>query len=663
MQGYLSKKGYILKKENITNEELLQIKSDLTAKPLTDEKYYKINNDYPIYSETKNNIIIPKMYGIAKYGKPKKNMPSYSGKMWDSPIEFTGELYPEQIEPVNALFKACKEKGGGILSLGTGLGKTFLAINVVSKLKGKCLIVVNKIPLMNQWASEIGNFLPGAQVGFIQGQKNVSVENTDIVIAMLQSLARVDYPDTLFEDFNTVVFDECFPYDTHIITSNGNISIGQLYYKKEKGEQLPMVKTFNEITKQFEYKNILNVFRKQNDILVEINCGKINIRSTENHRYLTLQGWKEASQLTVDDYLMTNLDGYSKITKITKNIKNFEMSEYKQNYVFDLHVQDNHNYIVTLDNTQQNGFVVHNCHNLPSKIFSQVLSKLCSKYTIGLSATPTRSDGCEYVFKYHLGEIVYQSTDQREGLPPIIRLLKINSKDYKEISTVNKFTGQKQIQFTSMLSELVEMSKRNLLIIELIKDTLNKDPNHKILVLSDRRNHLQNLKSICDADLEVDFTSGLFLGSMKQKALNETIACKIIFASFACFSEGVSVKDLSILILCSPKKYIGHLKNSAKNESGKLNQIVGRIHRMKHTERNPVIIDLCDDFSVYRSQSNGRKVFYKGHFKNAIFQEQSIDLDLNDDVKIEYIKTKKEKTKKIEKELENNILNKLYIDD
>ena len=60
MQGYLSKKGYILKKENITNEELLQIKSDLTAKPLTDEKYYKINNDYPIYSETKNNIIIPK---------------------------------------------------------------------------------------------------------------------------------------------------------------------------------------------------------------------------------------------------------------------------------------------------------------------------------------------------------------------------------------------------------------------------------------------------------------------------------------------------------------------------------------------------------------------------------------------------------------------------
>ena len=27
---------------------------------------------------------------------------------------------------------------------------------------------------------------------------------------------------------------------------------------KEKGEKLPMVKTFNEITKQFEYKNIKN---------------------------------------------------------------------------------------------------------------------------------------------------------------------------------------------------------------------------------------------------------------------------------------------------------------------------------------------------------------------------------------------------------------------
>jgi superfamily II DNA or RNA helicase len=476
--SYLSKRGYVIRKDSISNEELNFLKRTLIARPLQDDKYTFFNkqdNSFPIYIETKNKIYIPKIFGINRYGLPETLMPNYIGTTWDKDISFNGDLYPIQKEAVSKLVNELKNgKTGGILSLATGSGKTISALNALSQIRGKTLIIVNKIPLMKQWESEIKNFLPDAEIGFIQGQKNVSVKDKDIVIAMLQSLAKINYPDELFDEFSVVVVDEI--------------------------------------------------------------------------------------------------------------------------------------------------------HNLSSRVFSQVLSKISCQYTIGLSATPKRSDGCEYVFKYHIGEIVYQSNTKRGGLNPIIRTIKINSDDYKEISTINQITGQNQIQFTSMISELITMEKRNKLIIELIK-YLAINENRKILILSDRRDHLKTLKTNLDNDLEITFTYGLFLGQMKYKDLELSRSSNVILATFSAFGEGVSEKDLDTLILITPKKFIGHLKNSIKNESGKLEQIVGRIFRKEHINKNPLIIDLQDNFSVYKTQNSGRNVFYKQHFKNAIFENHSINLD------------------------------------
>lgn len=475
--SYLSKRGYVLKKEFFTQDELLELKKELRARPLTDDKFNKNNNDttFPIYIETKTKMYIPKMFGIKKFGYPESILENYTGKLWDHEIEFNGKLFDRQIESCDALYNACIEKGGGILEAVAGSGKTFLCLNILSKLKSKTIIIVNKISLLHQWKTEIEKFLPNASIGILQGQKNVDIIDKDITVAMLQSLSRIDYPDELFKGISVTVIDEV--------------------------------------------------------------------------------------------------------------------------------------------------------HNVGSENFSKVLFKLCSKYTIGLSATPNRADGCEYVFKMHLGDIVYKSTIEREGKPPIIKCLKITSEDgsYKEIFSTNRFTGQKTIQFTSMLSELIEMSKRNKLIIELIKNCIKE--KRKILVLSDRRNHLVKLKEFIDSDTTVTFTSGLFLGSMKIEELNKSKSCDLILATFAAFKEGVSVSDLDTLILITPKKYIGHLKNTTKNENGSMEQIVGRILRKTHIERNPMIIDLFDNFSIYKSQGNSRKVFYKEHFKNGIFIDQNVNLD------------------------------------
>lgn len=512
--SYLSKNGYVIKKSSISENELLFLKTELRARPLQDQKYgksYGPDPSYPIYTETKNKIYIPKMYGIKRYGNPKRYLPNYRGEMWKTNLEFDGTLYDNQIEPVNALLSACHNVGGGILNCSTGLGKTLMTINVISKLKIKTIVIVNKISLMHQWHSELKRFIPGIEVGFIQGQKNIDVEDKHVVIAMLQSLARVDYPDSLFNDIGVAVVDEV--------------------------------------------------------------------------------------------------------------------------------------------------------HNTPSKGFSKVLGKLSSQYTIGLSATPKRSDGCEYVFKYHIGEVIYQSQVKRNGLKPILNMITINSSEYKEIMLQNKSTGQSQIQFTSMLTDLIQMPKRNRLILEIVKDLVVRE-GRKILVLSDRREHLKSLKCLLDDDLQSNFTYGLFLGQMKQSDLERSRASQVILATFSAFGEGVSEKDLDTLILTTPKKFIGHLKNSVKNENGKLEQIVGRIFRKDHTEKHPMIIDLHDNFSIYKIQSTQRRTFYKGHFTTSILENNKIDLDDYDIIDINSKCIQRTKKTEIRKDEQKDLnLNHCIIED
>lgn len=481
--AYLSKYGYVINKKDMSNDEIIHVKNILRARPLGDDKYiFDKDTSFPVYIETQNKFYIPKFYGIDRYGKPDKIIPNYNGLEWNKEITFVGCLYESQNEPANKLIASCEQDGGGILQLGTGEGKTITTLYVLSKLCGKTLIIVNKIPLMKQWMNEIKTFLPKAKVGIIQGQKNVDINDKDIVIAMLQSLARIDYPDAIFHDIRVTVIDEI--------------------------------------------------------------------------------------------------------------------------------------------------------HNTASKMFSKVFTKLSSKWSIGLSATPNRSDGCEYVFKWHIGDIVFRSQTKRKGKEPIIRMIKINSNDYKEISTINKITGKTQIQYTSMLSELIEMKRRNDLILMLICDLAKL--GRKILVLSDRRSHLINIKDSI-SKITNQFTYGLFLGSMKQKDLDKSRKCNVILATYQSFSEGVSERDLDTLILITPKKYITNQNKFTKLDNGKIEQIVGRIFRKEHVDKNPLIIDLHDNFSVYKTQGASRKIFYKQHFKKMIYEEQVVDIDI-DPIEIKTIK-------------------------
>jgi len=95
-----------------------------------------------------------------------------------------------------------------LLGDGTVTHNTVMALNIISILKFKTLVIVHKEFLLNQWIERIQQFLPNVTVGKIQG-KIIQTENCDIVIGMLQSLSMKEYDSNVFQQFGLTIVDEC----------------------------------------------------------------------------------------------------------------------------------------------------------------------------------------------------------------------------------------------------------------------------------------------------------------------------------------------------------------------------------------------------------------------------------------------------------------------
>lgn len=200
---YIGKKGYSIYKENLTIQEQKYIRDELTVKPFIPKSPVQ-PDPFPVYQESLKKFYVPRYFGIDNYGDPEEIK---INKGLDINIEFNGDLRDYQIKIVDKYISSVKESGGGLLDVDPGKGKTVMALNIISKLKKKTLVVVHKSFLLNQWIERIEQFLPGAKVGKIQGQI-IDIQDKDIVIGMLQSLSMKEYPENLFDNFGLTVYDE-----------------------------------------------------------------------------------------------------------------------------------------------------------------------------------------------------------------------------------------------------------------------------------------------------------------------------------------------------------------------------------------------------------------------------------------------------------------------
>lgn len=151
---------------------------------------------------------IPRFKGIELLGHLPADDRRSVGVPFQS-VNFTGELRddPPQREATSRVLSALHAQGGALLVLPCGFGKTVCALYVASTLGRRTLVLVHTGALADQWTERVRVFLPDARVGRIQ-QEVVDVDGCDVVIGMIQSLARREYARELLNTFGTVVVDE-----------------------------------------------------------------------------------------------------------------------------------------------------------------------------------------------------------------------------------------------------------------------------------------------------------------------------------------------------------------------------------------------------------------------------------------------------------------------
>lgn len=202
---YIGKRGYSLNKSFFTSLELEKIKAELTVKPNLPGDYGSVEEPFKVFLESKEYLYVPKHYGIERFGEGEHNiLPRGS----DINVSFNLKLKDEQIEPAKKTINAYMERGGGILSLPCGFGKTILGCYFMAELKKKTLVIVHKEFLMNQWIERIQFALPGAKIGVVQGDR-CEIEGKDIILGMLQTLSMKEFAGDAFNGIGHVIIDEC----------------------------------------------------------------------------------------------------------------------------------------------------------------------------------------------------------------------------------------------------------------------------------------------------------------------------------------------------------------------------------------------------------------------------------------------------------------------
>ena len=249
-------------------------------------------------------------------------------------------------------------------------------------------------------------------------------------------------------------------------------------------------------------------------------------------------------------------------------------------------------------------FVIYDeCHHLSSRVFSQALLKINTPYTLGLSATPNRSDKTEKVFYWFLGEMMYQEeVSLKHKVKVEIYNYSVKHKLFREIIGKNG----KSIQ-PIMVSNLIEIEKRNSYIYDLIYNLKEKDPSRKILILSGRKVQLERLNETLKDVFEGDI--GFYVGGMKEKDLKISETKDLILATYEMVSEGLDIQALDTMILLTPK--------------AKVVQTVGRILRKKPEdyENQPLIIDIVDQIPSFIFLGMARKKVYTSRNYEITYSE------------------------------------------
>jgi len=246
--------------------------------------------------------------------------------------------------------------------------------------------------------------------------------------------------------------------------------------------------------------------------------------------------------------------------------------------------------------------IVDECHHAigsPTKVmqFYKVLSSLCARYKIGLTATPKRADGLERSMFALLGNIICE-IDKAEVADTTctVEVRGIRTGYIPDYDAV--LAGDGTVNYAQLVDDLTGNEAR----FELVKELIPRDA--PTLVLANRVEYLQRLnnayegKSICLSTLGASKKAK----ETRKDALRKLDAGELdcVFATYQLAKEGLDCPNLRYVVFATPEK-----------DETTVTQAAGRVGRKADGKDKGTVIDLLDDFGMYKGWAKKRRNYYK----------------------------------------------------
>lgn len=216
--------------------------------------------------------------------------------------------------------------------------------------------------------------------------------------------------------------------------------------------------------------------------------------------------------------------------------------------------------------------IVDEAHHIGAPAFSQVMFKMCPKWTLGLTATPERKDGLTRLLYWFLG-------------PEVFRLERTEQKQVVVKKVTYTWKEKENPILVHMITKLTEDDSRNHVISDILYEC--RSHGRKVLLLTDRRRHCFDLKNWISG-------ASLYIGGMSEAELTESAKSDVILATYSLAHEGLDIPDLDTVVLATPKSDV--------------KQAVGRIMR---GAESPVIYDIVDTWGSLHGMWRKRRAMYQ----------------------------------------------------
>lgn len=186
---------------HLTKEQKEKIHSDLTIR-IEPSKFAQnaIAELLHLYEISGHCVYLPFAYNVS-IARPKMSLlPSVDFK-------FSAQLYDTQKEIQSSAIKNMNNTGSYIIAAYPGFGKSITSISIMSKIKLRTLIIVNRVVLVEQWKAALEDFCPGIFVEYITAKSVILDGNPPDVMIMNAINVRKKDP-SFYTGVGFVIVDE-----------------------------------------------------------------------------------------------------------------------------------------------------------------------------------------------------------------------------------------------------------------------------------------------------------------------------------------------------------------------------------------------------------------------------------------------------------------------